>query len=144
MCAPFPGDQKDYINSRVKFREDFRPFAPAVLFEDIHDYFDIEMESSPYMLFAVPVLENAKHLIPAVTHVDGSARVQSVFKETSPILHQLIHEFKKVTGIGVLLNTSFNVKGQPIVDTPAQALETFNSTNIDFMIIGNWIIEKQA
>ena len=79
-----------------------------------------------------------------MTHVDGSARVQSVFKESSPVLHQLIYEFKKVSGIGVLLNTSFNVKGQPIVDTPAQALETFNSTNIDFMIIGNWIIEKQA
>jgi len=132
---------KDHLNLRVKFRENFRPFAPAVPWEDARDYFDIEQES-PHMLMAVQVRKCQKGAIPAVVHVDGSCRVQTVRLEGNERLWRLLQAFKKVTGIPVLLNTSFNVKGQPIVNTPMQAIECFQSTKIDTLVLGDYMIRK--
>lgn len=141
LCKPYPSDMKDYINARVKFREYFRPFAPAVLWEHAKEYFKIKQES-PHMLIACQVVEKMKDKIEAVVHVDGSCRVQTVKKENNPRFYKLLTAFNKITGCPVLLNTSFNVKGQPIVNTPEQALECFQSTNIDFLVIGDYFVSK--
>ncbi len=141
LCKPYPSKMKDYLNRRVKFREFFRPFAPAVLSEDCKKYFDLNQES-PHMLIACQVKENKKNKIPAVVHVDGSCRVQTVSKKTNLKFYKLIKEFYKYTSIPVILNTSFNVKGQPIVNTPTQAIDTFLGTNIDILVIGDYILKK--
>jgi carbamoyltransferase len=117
LTAPFPKEMKDILNSRVKFREPFRPFAPAILSEFTDDYFDIKQES-PHMLIAVNVKHEKIPQIPAVVHIDNSARVQTVNKFDNPRFRKLIESFFEETGCPVLLNTSFNVKGQPIVNTP--------------------------
>ena len=132
---------KDYLNKRVKFREMFRPFAPAVLIEETKKYFEIN-QKSPHMLIACKVNKKVKNKIPAVVHVDETCRVQTVSNDTNPHFYNLIKSFKNITGIPVLLNTSFNVKGQPIVNNPDQAIKTFKNTNIDVLIIGNYILKK--
>jgi len=137
-CIP---DMKDYLNSRVKFRESFRPFAPSVLYEDQTKYFEIE-QYTPYMLIVANVKKDKQQVIPAVTHIDGTARLQSVTKECNGIYYDLIHEFKEITGESVILNTSFNVKGEPIVETPKDAIECFLKTNIDNLAIGSFILSK--
>ncbi len=124
----------EFINRRIKFREDFRPFAPAVPIELAHEYFEIT-RPSPYMLQVVRVKPKYQHLLGAVTHVDGSARVQTVDQEVSPFFHQLLIEFGKQSGIPILLNTSLNVRGQPIVETPSQAIEVTLATHLD----GLWL-----
>jgi carbamoyltransferase len=141
LCKPFPAEMKDHLNLQVKFRENFRPFAPAVPWEDACDYFEIEQES-PHMLMAVQVKQCQKDAIPAVVHVDNSCRVQTVRPEGNERLWSLLQAFKKATGIPVLLNTSFNVKGQPIVNTPMQAIECFQSTKIDTLVLGDYMIRK--
>jgi carbamoyltransferase len=142
LTAPFPAEMKDILNNRVKHRESFRPFAPAVMREDCGEYFDNNFES-PYMLLTYNVREEYKSKIPAVTHVDGTARVQTVEKHENPHFHALIEEFKKLTGIGVILNTSFNVMGQPIVENPEQAVECFFSTEMDYLILNaHYILSK--
>ena len=141
LCKPYPANMKDYLNKRVKFREYFRPFAPAILEEKYKDYFNLRQES-PHMLIACKVKKDKLKKIPAVVHVDNSSRVQTVSKETNFKFYNLIKEFDKITSIPVLLNTSFNVKGQPMVDTPLQAIDTFMSTNIDTLVIGDYIINK--
>ena len=142
LTAPFPGEMKDILNSRVKFRETFRPFAPAILSEFTSQYFDIS-QSSPHMLIAVTVKKEKISEIPAVVHVDNSARVQTVDKTNNPLFRKLLESFNKITDCPVLLNTSFNVKGQPIVNTPGDAIDCFLSTNIDTLAIGNFIAEKE-
>ena len=132
---------KDYLNKRVKFREPFRPFAPAVLDEDTNIYFDINQQS-PHMLIACNVQKKVKNKIPAVVHVDNTCRVQTVSNSTNKYFYSLIRAFKNITGIPVLLNTSFNIKGQPIVNNPDQAIKTFQKTNIDVLVIGNYILKK--
>lgn len=132
---------KDHINKRVKFREYFRPFAPAVLAEHASDYFQMSQES-PHMLMAIDVSPEKKEVIPAVVHVDGSCRVQTVKRENNPRFRALLEAFYERTGCPVLLNTSFNVKGQPIVNTPAQAIDCFKGTNIDCLAIGDFLVEK--
>lgn len=137
-------DMKDIVNHAVKLREGFRPFAPACLAEHAAAWFDMTgLEESPYMLFCVPVREDRRALIPAVTHVDGSARVQTVSEQDNPGLHALLRAFHRRTGVPILLNTSFNVKGEPIVNTPADAVRCFLGTQIDLLVLGDVVIEKR-
>jgi carbamoyltransferase len=132
---------KDYLNLRVKFREEFRPFAPAVLYSHLEDYFEIRQES-PHMLIACGATDVAKEKIPATVHSDNSCRVQSVRPENNSRFFALLTAFYKKTQCPVLLNTSFNVKGQPIVNTPLQAIDCYLSTNIDCLVVGDYFIEK--
>ncbi len=142
LTKPYPAEMKDYLNKRVKFREAFRPFAPAVLKEYANDYFNIEQES-PHMLMAVKAKDNKKEKIASTVHSDGTSRVQTVGKENNLHFWKLLNAFYDKTKIPVILNTSFNVKGQPIVNKPKEAIETFLSTNIDCLIIGSFIVDKK-
>ena len=134
-------EMKDILNARVKFREDFRPFAPAVLEERANDYFDIDFKS-PYMLFVPQVKEGMGEKIPSVTHTDNSARIQTVNRAENPRYYRLIEEFEKRSGVPVIINTSFNVRGEPIVCKPEDAYNCFLKTDIDFLFMGNFLIEK--
>ncbi len=149
------------MNLKIKFRESFRPFAPSVLKDKVSDYFDIDRES-PYMLLVADIkkdrqikmtqdeellwgidkLNVIRSEIPAVTHVDYSARIQTVDKETNPVYYAVIEEFYKQTGCPVIINTSFNVRGEPIVCTPEDAYRCFMRTNIDYLVLGNHILDK--
>jgi carbamoyltransferase len=145
LADPRDPDMKDRLNAKVKWREPFRPFAPAVLVERAACYFDMRgLRDSPFMLFAVPVRSEARPLIPAVTHADGTARVQTVSEAANPRFWRLISHFGALTGVPVVLNTSFNVRNQPIVCTPEDALRCFLSTEIDCLGIGDFFVEKQA
>lgn len=135
-------DIKDIINSRIKFREGFRPFAPSILFDEMGNYFD-EVVESPYMLFAFAIKKEMRNIIPGVVHVDGTARLQTVKDETNGLYASLIREFYRITGVPLVLNTSFNVKGEPIVETPQDALNCFLKTDLDVLVIGNYIVKKQ-
>jgi carbamoyltransferase len=138
-----PG-MRDKINALVKKREAFRPFAPAVLEESAGEYFEIredEVETYAWMLFITQVKREYREALPAVTHVDGSARVQTVSRRVNPRFWRLIDAFGQRTGIPILLNTSFNVKGQPIVRTPTEAVDTFLRAGLDFLLIGNHLVE---
>tara|TARA_B100000886_G_scaffold214763_1_gene148913 strand:- start:376 stop:2214 length:1839 start_codon:yes stop_codon:yes gene_type:complete len=155
-----PTMQKN-LNLKVKYRESFRPFAPSILQEDVKDWFEFE-SFSPYMLLVanvkkdkiIKMTENEKKLfgiqklnikrseIPAVTHVDYSARVQTVNLETNPKFHKLISKFKEITGCPILINTSFNVRGEPIVATPTEAFNCFMGTELDALVVGNFFLKK--
>ncbi len=141
LCKPFPKSMKDYLNFRVKFREGFRPFAPAVLEKYQKNYFKIN-QISPHMLIASKVKDSKKSEIPAIVHIDKTCRVQTVNEKLNYKFNNLLEEFNKLTKVPVLLNTSFNVKGQPIVNTPQQAIDTFKSTNIDLLVIDDYILQK--
>ena len=150
------------LNPKIKYRESFRPFAPSVLSEDVSEWFDID-EDSPYMLFVadvqksrrLPLTDGQQKLfgidkinvprstIPAVTHVDYSARVQTVHKETNPRYYALIKRFKELTGCPVLVNTSFNVRGEPLVATPEDAFRCFMGTELDLLVVGNSLLKKR-
>ena len=149
------------MNLKIKYRESFRPFAPAVLAESVSDYFDLD-RPSPYMLLVAPVkgrlrkaptaeqealfgiekLHVPRSTIPAVTHVDYSARVQTVHHETNPRFHELIARFREKTGCAVLVNTSFNVRGEPIVCSPEDAYRCFMRTEMDYLAVGNYLLAK--
>jgi carbamoyltransferase len=148
------------MNLKVKFRESFRPFAPIVLRERVQDYFELEADS-PYMLLVAPVrkelrkappanvngferLKAERSTLPAVTHVDYSARIQTVSREANSLLYDLLHGFEQATGCGVLVNTSFNVRGEPIVCTPDDAYRCFVNTEMDYLIIGSFVLERIA
>jgi len=137
LADPRRAEMKDILNNRVKHREPFRPFAPAVLCEAAGDYFVLD-RPSPFMLFAVSARRPED--IPAVVHVDGTARVQTVDRETNPDFHRVIAAFADITGVPVLLNTSFNLKGQPIVESPRDAVQTFARSEIDALAIEDvWV-----
>ena len=142
FCDPRQPQMKDILNQRVKFREGFRPFAPVILEEDVYDWFDVERPygTSPFMLRVLPFRPEQAFRVPAVVHVDGTGRVQTVSQKTSPELHRLLSEFKKRTGIPILLNTSFNIAGEPIVETPADALWCFLYTEMDACVLGDSIV----
>ena len=142
LADPRRADMKDLLNSHVKFREGFRPYAPSVLEEDYPVFFD-SGSPSPYMLLVCDVKKEKRHMLPAITHVDGSSRVQTVNRITNPIYYSLIEEFKKLTGVPMVLNTSFNIMGEPMVNTPQDALRCFFSSGMDALVIGNFIVEKQ-
>jgi len=135
-------DMRDILNSRVKHRESWRPFAAAVLLENMREWFELDQES-PFMLLAAQVVRDKQKLIPSVTHVDGTCRIQSVTKEANGKYYDLINEFKKLTGVPLILNTSFNLGGEPIVETPTDALDTFLRTNIDYLVLEDYIISKK-
>lgn len=144
LADPRNAAMKEIINEKVKRREPFRPFAPAVLEEEAEEYFDLTgMNDSPFMLYTVPVKFVKQKVIPAVTHVDGTARIQTVSRKTNPRFWELIREFKTITGVPVVLNTSYNVKNEPIVCTPTDALLCFLSTNIDCVAIGDFFVTKR-
>lgn len=138
----FP-DMKDKINAEVKFREAYRPFAPSATIEAAKDFFDIEVEA-PFMLKVCQVKEDKQSVIPAITHVDGSARLQTVRSESHPLYHALISQLGNRTGVPVVLNTSFNIQGEPVCESPRDAIRCFYSTGLDFLAIGSFLIEKQA
>ncbi|MFZ0428041.1 MAG: carbamoyltransferase [Acidobacteriota bacterium] len=135
-------DMQDHINARIKYRESFRPFAPAVLEESVSDYFKLD-RPSPYMLIVADVQDDKRGVIPAVTHVDGSARVQTVGRADNPRFHGLLRAFAQRTGCPVLLNTSFNVRGEPIIESPEQAYQCFMRTGLDLLVIGDFLLEKE-
>lgn len=128
---------KDIINEKVKQREPFRPFAPSILAEKADEYFEYYYKS-PFMLFTFPVKKDLADKIPAVVHVDRTARPQAVLKETNPRYWSLINEFYKITGIPMVLNTSFNVQ-EPIVCTPQEAINTFINTKVDYLILEDFM-----
>jgi carbamoyltransferase len=141
LADPRTPGMKDHLNARVKHRQPFRPFAPIVLAERAKDIFEDGGES-PFMLIAKAVRPEWRDRIPAVVHVDGSARVQTVRREHNERLYRLLTEFDALTGVPVLLNTSFNIKGEPIVETPQDALECFLATGIDYLAVHDRLISK--
>ena len=163
IADPRSDKMQKNLNLKVKFRESFRPFAPSILKEDLSDWFDIN-EDSPYMLFVAKILENKsfkmstdeenlfgikklnikRSQVPAITHVDYSARIQTVHKQTNPRYYKLINNFKKITGCPILVNTSFNVRGEPIVNSPTDAFKCFMGTKLDKLIIGNFYLDKNS
>lgn len=154
---------QEVMNLKIKFRESFRPFAPSVLNEKVSEYFQIDRQS-PYMLLVadvvkekqIPMSEEQQKMfgldklhvlrsdVPAITHVDYSARIQTVHKETNPLYHAMISEFEKLTGCPVIINTSFNVRGEPIICTPEDAYRCFMRTDIDYLVMGNFLIGKEG
>jgi len=141
LADPRNPRMKDIINAKVKFREAFRPFAPAVLKEHAHEYFDMPPGmDAPFMLLVPKVREEKREILPAVTHQDGTGRVQTVTEETNPLYYRLIRAFGQLTGVPVVINTSFNVRGEPIVCTPRDAYHTFVHTGIDALVMGNFVI----
>jgi carbamoyltransferase len=147
IADPRNPNMKDIVNSKIKFREPYRPFAPSVLAEAAEKYFELPNAThhcpARYMLYVVPVREKEQATLPAITHVDGTGRLQTVFKEQSPRYYKLIERFGQATGVPVILNTSFNLKGEPIVNTPANAFSTFSKSEMDALVLGNFIIDKE-
>jgi carbamoyltransferase len=132
---------KDKVNAMVKYREPFRPFAPSILNEYVHQYF-VNATPTPFMEKVYPIIEEKRHTIPAVTHVDGTGRLQTVTQDQNKKYWELIDEFRKLTGIPIVLNTSFNLKGEAIVCSPSDAIRTFFSSGLDALIVGSYLIEK--
>jgi carbamoyltransferase len=135
-------DMPEMLNSRVKHRERFRPYAPLVPEEKALEYFKL-LDNSPFMLLAPQVVERMKPAIPAVTHVDGTARVQTVSRSSNPRIWRLLNEFEKLTGIPVIINTSFNLRGEPIVLSPEDAINTFQRSDMDCLVLENFFVEKR-
>ena len=143
IADPRKPEMKDILNSRVKHRQAFRPFAPIVLAERMKEVFEGD-EDSPFMLIAKPVRPEWRDKIPAIVHVDGTARVQTVREATNPMLYRLLKEFEALTGVPVLINTSFNIKGEPIVETPLDAVNCFLTTGVDHLVMHDTIVSKNA
>ena len=139
LADPRQKEMKDILNEKIKHRESFRPFAPSILEEYTSEYFDMDIPS-PYMLMVSPVKKPEK--IPAVTHVDGTGRLQTVSKNSNPLYYKLINEFYNLTGIPIIINTSMNVKGEPIVNTPEQAYNMLTKTDMDYVFLGNFMVKK--
>ena len=159
---PRSDEMQKNLNLKVKYRESFRPFAPSILRENLSEWFDLDIDS-PYMLlvsdinekkkiemtvqqkklFGIEKLNIKRSEIPAVTHVDYSARIQTVTQNTNKIYFDLITKFKEKTGCPVIVNTSFNVRGEPIVNTPTDAFNCFMGTELDYLVIGNCILDKK-
>jgi len=140
LASPIHADMQARLND-IKDREDFRPVAPVVLEENSSEWFE-GASYSPYMLFVYNVKKDKADKIPAVRHVDGTARVQTINEHQHPLYYELLQEFKKITGVPVLVNTSFNTRGEPIVCTPRDAIECFWTSPFDALIINSFILEK--
>lgn len=143
LADPRRPETRDRVNESVKFREGWRPFAPSVLAEAAPEYFE-NCNDAPFMLLTFNVRPEKREVIPAVTHVDNTARVQTVEQAVNPRYWNLIHEFARLTAVPVLLNTSFNLRGEPIVSTPKDAIRTFFSSGLDHLVLGNFIVSKSA
>lgn len=142
LADPRKAEMKDVVNKLIKYRESFRPFAPSILIEKIKEYFNNDCPV-PFMERVYMIRPDKRKIIPAVTHVDGSGRLQTVDKKDNPLYWQLIKEFENITNVPVVLNTSFNVRGEPIVCTPEDALKCFFGTGLDYLIIGNFLVSKK-
>jgi carbamoyltransferase len=146
IANPASEEMKDVVNVKIKFREPYRPFAPSVLAEKAEEYFELPdaMDHYParFMLYVTQVKEDKKAKVPAITHVDGSARPQLVYKATNPRYYKLIEAFERKTGIPLVMNTSFNLKGEPIVTTPANAYKTFMASGLDLLVLENFVVTK--
>ncbi len=142
IADPRRTDMRDIINLRIKFREKFRPFAPSILEEHVAQWFEID-ESTPYMEKVFPVRKEKHAIIPAVTHVDGSGRLQTVSKKTNPLYHALITRFYEKTGVPIVLNTSLN-ENEPVVRTPAEAISCFLRTDMDALVLGSHVVDRHA
>lgn len=143
IANPTNPNMKDILNLRVKHREPFRPFAPTVISDRQFEYFDLKAES-PYMLLATTVKKEFRDVLSAITHIDNTARIQSVSKQDDEFIYSLLKEIEYINGYPVLLNTSFNVAGQPMVESPYDAITTFIEYDIDVLVIGNFLIEKSS
>jgi carbamoyltransferase len=145
LADPRTAEMRDIVNLRVKLREEFRPFAPAVLAELSNDYFDMSgVGRSNFMEFVVPARELGAENAKAVIHIDGSARIQTVERANNEPFWKVIEAFRRRTGIPIVLNTSFNVRGEPIVCTPEDAIRCFLSTNIDLLVIEGYMVTKKV
>lgn len=148
IADPRNPEMKDIVNSKIKFREPYRPFAPSVLAESTEKYFELPHATQHYparfMLYVVPVVGSQRSTLPAITHVDGTGRLQTVFKDQSPRYYKLIERFGQATGVPVILNTSFNLKGEPVVNTPTNAFRTFRTSEMDTLVLENFLVEKSS
>lgn len=146
LADPRSHEMKDIVNVKIKFREPFRPFAPSILVDRAAEYFDLDDAEKHYparfMLYVTNVNEDKREVLPAITHVDGTGRLQTVRKDTNPKYYNLIKTFGDATGVPVLLNTSFNLKGEPVVNTPAEAFSSFNASGMDLLVLGNYLVYK--
>jgi len=147
IADPRRAEMKDKLNAKIKFREAFRPFAPSVLEERADEFFEIpEAERhfpARFMLYVTPVREEKRSVLPAITHEDGSGRLQTVYKATNHDYHAMIEEFGRLTDVPVIMNTSFNLKGEPIVESPAHAFNTFSKSGMDLLFLNNYIIRAE-
>ena len=147
LADPRSLEMKDLVNRKIKFREAFRPFAPSINIEKASKYFETDGKKNHFpflfMLYVLPVKKNKRKYLKAITHVDGTARPQFVVKKINPRYHALIEEFGKITKVPVILNTSFNLKGEPIVNTSEEAYETFMKSGLDLLVINNIVVEKK-
>lgn len=141
LADPREEGMNDRVNATVKYREPFRPFAPSVLAEHVDNYFE-NPQPAPYMERVLSIYPEMRKKIPAVTHIDGTGRLQTVYKDFNPRYHELIEEFFNLTGIPIILNTSFNLKGEPIVCTPEDAIRTFYSSGLDILVLGDFLVRK--
>ena len=141
VTDPRRSEMKDVLNARIKHREPFRPFAPSIRAEATGDWFD-QSYPSPFMVLVYDVLPEKRELVPAITHVDGSGRLQTVEESANPRYYRLIAEFERLTGVPILLNTSFN-ENEPIVMTPGQAIETFTKTRMDLLVLGDYVVRRE-
>ena len=137
---PRRADMKDILNLKIKRRESFRPFAPSILREDVREWFEQE-DDVPFMMEVFQVREEKRALIPATTHADGSGRLQTVHKDTNPRYHRLISAYKAITGVPMVLNTSFN-ENEPVVCRPQEALDCFLRTKMDVLVLNDWIVTR--
>jgi carbamoyltransferase len=148
LADPRRADMKDIVNVKIKFREPFRPFAPSVLSERAQDYFDLDNAATHYparfMLYVVNVKENKRDAIPAITDVDGAGRLQTVRQDLNSRYYRLIETFGEATGVPILLNASFNLKGEPIVNGPQEAFQTFTRSGMDMLVLGDYLVDKSA
>jgi carbamoyltransferase len=142
LCDPRRADMKDILNAKIKRRESFRPFAPSILREAVGEWFEQE-DDVPFMMQVFQVREEKRALIPAVTHVDGSGRLQTVHRETNPLYHQLISDFCSLTSVPLVLNTSFN-ENEPVVCRPEEALDCFLRTRMDILVLGSFFVERKS
>ena len=146
LADPRRADMKEIVNTKIKFREPYRPFAPSVLNDRVHEYFDapgVERQyPARFMLLVADVRPSKYDVIPAVTHVDGTGRLQTVLREGNSRYYDLIERFGQVTGVPVVLNTSFNLRGEPIVGSPREAYSTFMRSEMDTLVLGNYVVEK--
>lgn len=142
LCDPRRGDMKEILNAKIKRRESFRPFAPSILRESVAEWFEQD-DDVPFMMEVFQIRAEKRPVIPAVTHVDGSGRLQTVHRETNPLYHQLITAFHELTGVPLVLNTSFN-ENEPVVCRPEEALDCFLRTRMDTLVMGGWFLERNA
>lgn len=143
LSNPCNPKMKEILNLKVKHREEFRPFAPVILKEYVHKFFNIDKDEENFMLFVYPIKENKRKLIPAVTHVDGTGRLQTISRKQNPLYYDIIKEFKKISGVPLIINTSFNIRGEPIVCTPEEAYKCMTGTGIDYLVMENFLVSRQ-